>query len=110
MRVCYSFLIIVAHIKIMNVLSFYGSVAFLVKIMESMVGALLPFLGFIFFFLVMFAMTNVALDVTYLNSDIKERTGDYTGLFGMAGAHLMMTFRQSLGDFNLDTFKFLPAP
>jgi hypothetical protein len=49
----------------MNVLSFYGSVAFLVKIMESMVGALAPFLAFIFFFVVMFAMTNAALDVTY---------------------------------------------
>lgn len=93
MRVCYSFLIIVIHVKIMNVLSFYGSVAFLVKIMESMVGALAPFLAFIFFFVVMFAMTNAALDITYGNTDKMEPAGDYTGFFGMAGAHLMMTFR-----------------
>ena len=37
MRVTYSLMIVSVHFKILNVLSFYGSVAFLVKIMEKLV-------------------------------------------------------------------------
>jgi len=37
MRVTYSIMIIVVHIKLLNVFSFYGQVAFLVKMIEKLV-------------------------------------------------------------------------
>ena len=65
LRVSYSVLLVSAHIKILNVLSFYDSVAFLVKIMENLVTAIIPLISFLFFIIAMFTFSISALDVTF---------------------------------------------
>jgi hypothetical protein len=110
MRVTYSLMVISIHIKVLNVLSFYASVAFLVKIMEKLVDALSTFLAFFVFMIAMFMMSFRALDVVFNNGDIMQPPGDYTGLGGIGTASFFYTFRMSLGDFDISTFKNLPGP
>ena len=110
MHVTYSLLIISVHFKIFNVLSFYPSVAFLVKIMESLVQVLQTFLLFYAFLISMYAMSFLALHLIFNNGDIPDPRGDYIGLGGIWGATFMYTFRAANGDFDISTFKNLPTP
>lgn len=57
-RVCYSLLIVVVHIKILNVLSFYSSIAFLVKMMEKIINEIGSFALFFSSVLFCFALCN----------------------------------------------------
>ena len=108
MRVTYSLLIVCVHFKILNVLSFYPSVAFLVKIMENLVKELQTFLLFFMFLISMYAMSFLALDLVYNNGDVPDPRGDYIG--GIWGATFMNTFRVAVGDFDISTYKNLPSP
>jgi hypothetical protein len=110
MRVTYSLLIVCVHFKILNVLSFYPSVAFLVKIMENLVKELQTFLLFFMFLISMYAMSFLALDLVYNNGDVPDPRGDYIGLGGIWGATFMNTFRVAVGDFDISTYKNLPSP
>lgn len=70
LRTCYSVALICIHIKIMNVLSFYQSIAFLIKLFENLVGAVVPFLGFFSFIVLMFTLAFWALDMVYPTMDV----------------------------------------
>jgi len=109
MRVTYSVLVIVANIKIMNILQFYEGIAFMVEIMENMAGELAPVMVFLFGIISVFALAAAALDVVYWNADMQTETGDYLGI-GYYGASVMSMLRNSLGDFDISTYKFLPLP
>lgn len=110
MRVTYSVMIISVHIKLLNVLSFYPSVAFLVKIMEKLVPELKTFMAFFFFLICMYAFSFLALDLIYNNGDIADPRGDYIGLGEIYGATFMYCIRMAVGDFDISTFKNLPGP
>lgn len=110
MRVTYSLMIISIHIKILNVLSFYSAVAFLVKIMEKLVTELQTFLMFFFFLISMFSMSFLAVDLMFNNGDSPIPEGDYVGLGGIGSATFLYVFRMSVGDMDIATFKNLPLP
>lgn len=110
LRVTYSIMIISVHIKILNVLSFYPSVAFLVKIMEKLAPALTTFMIFFFFLISMYTVAFLALDLIFNNGDIPDPRGDYIGLGGIYGATFIYVIRMSVGDFDISTFKNLPSP
>lgn len=110
MRVTYSLMIVSVHIKILNVLSFYAAVAFLVKIMEKLVTELQTFMMFFFFLISMFAMSFLAVDLIFQNGDVPSAVGDYTGLGGIGSATFLYVFRMSVGDFDITNFKNLPVP
>jgi hypothetical protein len=57
-RVFYSLLIVVVHIKILNVLSFYSSIAFLVKMMEKIINEIGSFALFFCSVLFCFCLCN----------------------------------------------------
>ena len=109
-RVSYSVLLVSVHIKILNVLSFYESIAFMLQIMENLVGAIAPVMIFLIGIITIFSLCLNSLDVIYFNLDAPLETGDYRGFFGIYGASIMSTFRNSLGDFDISTYKFLPGP
>ena len=110
MRVTYSVMIISVHIKILNVLSFYPSVAFLVKIMEKLVEVLRTFIAFFFFLICMYSFAYLALDLIFNNGDIADPRGDYIGLGDIYGATIMYSIRMAVGDFDISTYKNLPTP
>jgi hypothetical protein len=110
MRVTYSLMILSVHFKILNVLSFYGSVAFLVKIMEKLVVVLQTFFAFFLFLISMYATAFLALDLIFNNGDIPDPRGDYIGFGNIWGATFIYTFRLSVGDVDISTFKNLPTP
>ena len=69
MRCFYSILIVNTHIKTLNVLSFYSSVAFLIKAMQRVIEDIQGYAVFFFFLVLMYALANNALDLLWLNSD-----------------------------------------
>jgi len=85
MRVTYSLLIFCVHIKILNVLSFYDSVAFLVKIMSELVVVLQTFIAFFLYWICLFMCCFMSIDVIFNNGDIAHPQGDMIGL-GRYGA------------------------
>jgi hypothetical protein len=110
MRVCYSLLIINTHVKTLNVLSFYPSVAFIIKAMQRVIEDIGGYAVFFFFLVTMYALAFNALDLLWLNSDAMWPEGDYVGMGGMAFATFVTTFRNSVGDFVLNTFRFPSRP
>lgn len=69
MRCFYSILIVNTHFKTLNVLSFYSSVAFLIKAMQRVIEDIQGYAVFFFFLVLMYALANNALDLLWLNSD-----------------------------------------
>lgn len=69
-----------------------------------------PFIFFWFGIIIMFSLCLQALDLVYYNSDSMLQGGEYQGFVGMFGPHLIFTIRNSVGDFQPDTIKFLPTP
>lgn len=110
LRVCYSMLIINTHIKTLNVLSFYSSVAFIIKAMQRVIIDIQGYAIFFFFLVTMYALCNNALDLLWLNSDAMWPTGDYVGMGGMPFSVFVTTYRISVGDFILNTFRFPGNP
>lgn len=98
------------NIKILNVLAFYESIAFMLKIMENLVGAIAPVMIFLIGIIFIFSLCLNSLDIIYFNLDSPVETGDYKGFLGIYGASMMSTLRNSLGDFDVGTYKFLPRP
>lgn len=109
LRITYSVLLVSVNIKIMAVLQFYESIAFMVEIMENISGAMAPVIAFFVWFIIMFAMAANSLDVVFYTSGTKNTTGDYTGIT-IWGAHIITMFHNSLADFKVWTYKFLPWP
>jgi uncharacterized membrane protein len=109
MRISYSVLVISVHIKVMAVLQFYDSVAFLVEIMENVAGALTPVIVFFMYTIVIFCLAANALDLIFYKTDNANIEGDYEGM-SIFGAAFLAFFRFSLGDFDLSTVKYMPAP
>ena len=106
MRVSYSILIINTHVKTLNVLSFYSSVAFIIKAMEKVSRGLLFYALFYLFLVIMYALSYNALDLIWIiPSESKE--GDAEGMGGMPFAMFSYSFRISLGDWKLNTFTLL---
>lgn len=105
MRVSYSILIINTHVKTLNVLSFYSSVAFIIKAMAKVSRGLLFYALFFFFLVIMYALSYNALDLIWIiPSESKE--GDAEGM-SMPFAMFSYSFRISLGDWKLNTFTLL---
>lgn len=96
------------HIKILAVLSFFPSVAYLVKILVRVVQQLGVFILFFFFYLVMFTFAFLALDLVFFDS--KSKFGDYNGFGGIYGATFMFTLRQAVGNLDFAPFRNLPLP
>jgi len=107
LRVCYSILIINTHIKTLNVLSFYESVAFILRAMESVFLEIRAFAVFYLFVTMVFALAFNALEVIYYNPDVQRETGDYSDMGGLPFAAITASYRSALGDFSLSNFKFL---
>lgn len=108
LRFVYGILVINSFLKILNVAQFSENVAFLVKMLGYMFEKFQPFILFWFAIMIMFAFCVQALDLVFYNSDSFTQGGDYEGLLGMFGPCLVFTMRNSVGDFQPDTFKFLP--
>lgn len=89
---------------------FNDSIAFLVKILETVISVILPFVVLWLSIIVMFCFVVNALDVVFFNSDSPTISGDYEHFFGMFGPIVLFTIRQSVGDFQTDTLKYLPMP
>lgn len=68
-RVTYSVLIINSHLKVLNVAQFSESVAFIVKMLETVFTVFMPFLLLNFSIMVCFSFCNNALDLVFFNSD-----------------------------------------
>lgn len=98
MRVTYSILLIVVHVKILNVFSFYSQVAFLVKMIEKIVVTIIPFGLFLAYFMMIWVLGFSALDLIFWNTNATTQAGDYAGFFGLFGAELIVHLRNSLGD------------
>ena len=107
-RVTYAVLIINTHLKVLNVAQFSEGVAFIVKMLSTIFDVFMPFLLLNFSIMVCFSFCNNALDVVFYNSDSPTQGGEYDGFFGMAGPILLWTIRNGVGDFQPDTFKFMP--
>lgn len=69
LRVTYSILVINTHVKTLNVLSFYSSVAFIIKAMAAVFTEIPGYASMFFFLLIMYALSYNALDLLWLNSD-----------------------------------------
>jgi hypothetical protein len=110
LRVFYCFLIINVSVKVLNVAQFNDSIAFLVKVLGKVVSVILPFVVLWMCIIIMFTFCVNALDLIFYNSDSTTQGGDYEGFFGMFGPALLYTIRNSVGDFQPDTLKFLPMP
>lgn len=110
LRCMYSILIINIHIKLLNVLSFYVSVAFVIKAMQRVIEDIQGYGVFFFFLVLMYALAYNALDLLWLNSDALTPEGDFRGMGGMPFAFFIATYRMSLGDFILNTFRFPGNP
>jgi hypothetical protein len=106
LRVTYSILVINTHVKTLNVLSFYSSVAFIIKAMAAVFTEIPGYACMFLFLLIMYALSFNALDLLWLNSDAMYPEGDYVGVAGITFAMFIASFRNSLGDFILNTFRF----
>ena len=107
---CYSILIINTHVKTLNVLSFYQDVAFIIKAMQRVIEDIQGYAFFFFFLVMMYAFAFNALDLVWYNSDAMYPEGDYVGMDGMVFTFFATTYRNSLGDNILNTFRTLPDP
>jgi hypothetical protein len=110
LRVSYCMLIVTVCVKVLNVAQFNDSIAFLVKILEKVISVILPFVVLWICIIIMFSFCINALDLVFFNSDSPTQGGDYEGFFNMFGPILLYTIRNSVGDFQPDTLKFLPMP
>ena len=110
MRVSYSVLVVVVHIKILNVLSFYASIAFLVKMMEKIINEIGSFAAFFGCVLGTFCLCNNSLGMIWFNGDALWETGDYIGFGGMPMAFFITSLRNSMGDIVVNTNQWLPVP
>lgn len=106
---CYGILSINVFLKILNVAQFSENVAFLVKMLGFIFEKFQPFILFWFGIIWMFALCVNALDVVFYNADSMTQGGEYNGFGGMFGPCLLFTIRNSVGDFQPDTIKFLPV-
>jgi len=79
-------MLIVVHVKILNVFSFYSQVAFIVKMIEKIVVTIIPFGFFLAYFMMIWVLGFSALDLIFWNTGATTETGDYTGFFGLYGA------------------------
>ncbi len=86
LRVTYSVMLIVVHVKILNVFSFYSQVAFLVKMIEKIVVTIIPFGLFLGYFMMIWVLGFSALDLIFWNTGAMTEAGDYIGFFGLYGA------------------------
>lgn len=109
LRMTYGILAINSFLKILNVAQFSANVAFLVKMLAFIFEKFKPFVIFWFAIIWMFALCVQALDVVFYNGDSMTQGGEYNGFFGMFGPCLIYTIRNSVGDFQPDTIKFLPT-
>ncbi len=110
LRVTYSILVINSHVKTLNVLSFYSSVAFIIKAMAAVFDGIVGYAVFFLFLVLMYALGFNALDMLWYNSDAMTPWGDYNGVGGMVFAMFAATYRNSLGDFIINTFQFPETP
>lgn len=69
LRVTYSILVINSHLKTLNVLSFYSSVAFIIKAMAAVFNGIVGYAVFFLFLVLMYALGFNALDMIWYNSD-----------------------------------------
>ena len=106
---CYGILSINVFLKILNVAQFSENVAFLVKMLGFIFEKFQPFILFWFGIIWMFSLCVNALDVVFYNADSMTQGGEYNGYGGMFGPCFLFTLRNSIGDFQPDTIKFLPV-
>ena len=102
----YSILVINTHLKTLNVLSFYSSVAFIIKAMAAVFKEIPGYAVMFFFFVLMFSLGFNALDIVWYSSSSPNKESDEVGLGGMAAATYFATIRNSIGDFQINTFKY----
>lgn len=69
LRVLYAILVINTHVKTLNVLSFYSSVAFIIKAMAAVFAEIPGYACLFSFLLIMYALSYNALDLLWFNSD-----------------------------------------
>lgn len=72
----------------------------------------LPFLYFYLFLVISFAAVMHSLGITFDGTSVDSETpwGEYTGINFFPLVFILYTLRQSLGDFKVDCFNFLPKP
>jgi hypothetical protein len=110
LRMVYAILTINSYLKVLNVAQFSENVAFLVKMLGYIFNKFKPFILFWFGIMIMFSFCINAIDLVFYNSDSTGQGGEYEGFLGMFGPCLIYTVRNSVGDFQPDTIKFLPTP
>jgi hypothetical protein len=59
---------------------------------------------------VTFGFVVHSIGIRFDETLVKDFYGDYTGMHEWGMPYLFYTLRQSLGDFKVDTFLFLPRP
>lgn len=72
LRVTYSILLINSHIKTLNVLSFFSSVAFIIKAMESVFYGIRGYGVFYLFLVTMYALCYNALDLIWTTPSMSK--------------------------------------
>jgi hypothetical protein len=108
--VCYSVLLVTTHIKTLNILSFYEQIAFIISALARVFDEIRGYAVFFLFLVLMYGLAYNALDIVWYNSSSLTPMGDYVGMGGMVFATFVSTFRQSIGDFYVTTFRFPENP
>ena len=107
-RICYVLCILSAFFNLLNIAQVFPSIGYLVKMLSQIVYSATPFLCFFIYLNVTFGFVIHSIGIRFDETLIKDFNGDYAGIDNWYLPYLFYTFRQSLGDFKVDTFLFLP--
>lgn len=79
-RVLYAFLILTSFFKILQVVSVYPSIGFLIEMLSEITNRAIPFVSFFVYLNITFAFIFYVLNVTFDETRTKDPYGEYQGI------------------------------
>jgi len=79
-RVLYAFLILTSFFKILQVVSVYPSIGFLIEMLSEISSRAVPFVSFFVYLNITFAFIFYVLNVTFDETRSKDPYGEYQGI------------------------------
>jgi hypothetical protein len=79
-RVLYAFLILTSFFKILQVVSVYPSIGFLIEMLSEISSRAVPFVSFFVYLNITFAFIFFVLNVTFDETRTKDPYGEYQGI------------------------------
>ena len=105
-RILYAFLCLLCFLKLLDSMRPINSISFIVRMLISVVYALIPFLSLFLLLILVFVFAQKALGLTFEVDEDGNDTAYTSGIGGLA--YFFFILRTSLGDFDVDSYSELP--